>query len=48
MNMVKAEESGGRKVNRPRWEGESERRYKKLGARSNWYKKRGNKLGGDA
>ena len=41
LNMVKTEESGGRKVNRPRWEGATTRRYKKLGAKSNWFRKKG-------
>ena len=39
MNMVRTEAEGGRKVNRPRWEGARTRRYKKLGAKSNWFKK---------
>ena len=44
-NMVEAEKRGERRVNRPRWEGEVERRFKKLGAKSSWFKrkrKRGN------
>ena len=45
--MVKVEEEGGRKVNRPRWEGQQERRYKKMGAKTNWYKRRKNKTGLD-
>ena len=40
--MVRVEEEGGRRVNRPRWEGATERRYKKLGGKSNWFKKRVN------
>ena len=47
-NMVKTEKEGGRRVNRPRWEGASSRRYKKLGARSNWFKKKGKNPGGIA
>ena len=43
--MVKTEKEGGRRVNRPRWEGAVERRYKKLGARSSWYKRKGKKIG---
>ena len=39
--MVKEEEAGGRKVNRPRWEGASSRRLKKLGAKANWFKRKG-------
>ena len=38
--MVQNEEGGGRKVNRPRWDGEKERRLRKIGAKSNWYKKK--------
>ena len=44
--MVETEEKGGRQVNRPRWEGATERRFKKLGAKANWYKKKGRKRGG--
>ena len=40
--MVKEEDAGGRKVNRPRWEGASSRRLKKLGAKANWFKRKGN------
>ena len=39
-NMVKEEESGGRKVNRPRWEGAGARRLKKLGGKANWFKRK--------
>ena len=39
-NMVRTEENGGRKINRPRWEGQHERRYKKLGAKMSWFKKK--------
>ena len=38
--MVETEEKGGRKVNRPRWDGEKERRYRKLGAKASWYKRK--------
>ena len=38
--MVKTEEEGGRRVNRPRWEGAGERRYKKLGGKANWFKRK--------
>ena len=37
--MVKTEEEGGRRVNRPRWERTRERRFKKLGGKANWFKK---------
>ena len=36
--MVKEEEDGGRRVNRPRQDGEEERRYKKLAGKSNWFR----------
>ena len=38
MRLVKEEEEGRRRVNRPRWEGATSRRYKKLGGKGNWYK----------
>ena len=38
--MVKVEEEGGRKINRPRWEGERERRYKKMAAKCSWFRKK--------
>ena len=43
--MVKTENEGGRRVNRPRWEGAVERRYKKLGAKASWYKRKSKKIG---
>ena len=43
-NMVKEEEAGGRKVNRPRWEGAGARRIKKLGGKSNWFKKKNKQI----
>ena len=39
-SMVRIEEEGGRRVNRPRWEGAKERRYKKLAAKTSWFRKR--------
>ena len=38
--MVKEEEAGKRRVNRPRWEGAVQRRFKKLGAKANWFRSR--------
>ena len=37
--MVKDEEEGRRPINRPKWLGQKERRYKKLGGKSSWYKR---------
>ena len=42
IKMVRTEEEGGTKVNRPRWEGATTRRYRKLAGKSNWYKKKSN------
>ena len=36
--MVRDEADGGRKVNRPRQDGEEERRYKRLAGKSTWFK----------
>ena len=44
-SMVRVEESGGRKVNRARWDGEKERRYKKMAAKTSWYRKKKRKGG---
>ena len=41
-NVVKTEDIGGRKINRPRWDGENERRYKRIGGKTSWYKKKKN------
>merc|ERR1712242_529095 len=38
LRMVKVEEEGGRKVNRPRQDGEEERRYKRLAGKSSWFR----------
>ena len=38
LRMVKEEEEGGRRVNRPRQDGEEERRFKKLAGKSNWFR----------
>ena len=46
LRMVKVEEEGGRKVNRPRQDGEEERRYKRLAGKSSWF--RGSRGGGGA
>ena len=37
LRMVKVEEEGGRKVNRPRQDGEEERRYRRLAGKSSWF-----------
>ena len=39
VRMVEAEDAGQRKINRPRWEGAITRRYKKIGAKANWFRK---------
>ena len=46
LRMVKEEEEGGRKVNRPRQDGEEERRYRRLAGKSSWF--RGSRGGGGA
>ena len=38
LRMVRDEADGGRKVNRPRQDGEEERRYKRLAGKSTWFK----------
>ena len=43
--MVRTEEQGGRRVNRPKWEGASSRRFKKLAGKRNWFRKKGSKNG---
>ena len=45
-NMVMVEEGGGRKVNRPRWDGARERRFKKMAAKSSWFRSKKKKQGG--
>ena len=40
LNMVKEEQAGGRRVNRPRWEGAKSRRIKKISAKSNWFRRK--------
>ena len=36
--MVRDKADGGRRVNRPRQDGEQERRYKRLAGKSTWFK----------
>ena len=38
LRMVMDKADGGRKVNRPRQDGEEERRYKRLAGKSTWFK----------
>ena len=38
LRMVRDEADGGRRVNRPRQDGEAERRYKRLAGKSTWFK----------
>ena len=44
--MVKNEEEGVVRINRPRWVGAVERRYKKIGGKSSWIKGKRRKVGG--
>ena len=38
--MLETEKEGGRKLNRPRWEGGNGRYWDKMRKKQNWYKKR--------
>ena len=44
--MDKNVEEGISRINRPRWVGAVERRYKKIGGKSSWFKGKRRKVGG--